>query len=100
MSFFDNSALIGDWLDVKDFKDINNINFRLEKNGKTVQNSNSSNMIWKIDELISNASKFFTIKIGDILFTGTPDGVGKVFENDVLDGFIEEKKVFSVKIKK
>ena len=96
---FDNSALIGDWLDVKDFKDINNINFRLEKNGKIVQNSNSSNMIWKIDELISNASKFFTIKIGDILFTGTPDGVGKVFENDVLNGFIEEKKVFSIKIK-
>jgi 2-keto-4-pentenoate hydratase/2-oxohepta-3-ene-1,7-dioic acid hydratase in catechol pathway len=56
-------------------------------------------MIWKIDELISNASKFFTIKIGDILFTGTPDGVGKVFENDVLNGFIEEKKVFTIKIK-
>ena len=96
---FDNSALIGDWLSVDMFHDLNNINFRLEKNGKIVQNSNSSNMIWKIDELISAASTFFTIKIGDIMFTGTPEGVGKVSENDLLEGYIDEKKVFSVKVK-
>ena len=91
--------MIGDWLSVDMFQDLNNINFRLEKNGKIVQNSNSSNMIWKIDELISAASTFFTIKIGDIMFTGTPEGVGKVSENDLLEGYIDEKKVFSVKVK-
>lgn len=96
---FDNSAMIGDWLSVDLFDDINNINFRLEKNGEIVQKSNSSNMIWKIDQLISKASTFFTIKIGDIMFTGTPEGVGKVVENDLLEGYIDDKKVFSVRVK-
>ena len=95
---FDNSALIGDWKSIKTF-DLDNINFRLEKNGKIVQQSNSKNMIWKIDELIAYASKYFTIKIGDIMFTGTPEGVGVVSEDDVLDGFLGNEKVFSVKIK-
>jgi 2-keto-4-pentenoate hydratase/2-oxohepta-3-ene-1,7-dioic acid hydratase in catechol pathway len=96
---FDNSAMIGDWLNVDLFDDIDNINFRLEKNGEIVQKSNSSNMIWKIDQLISKASTFFTIKIGDIMFTGTPEGVGKVVENDLLEGYIDDKKVFSVRVK-
>ena len=95
---FDNSALIGDWKSIKTY-DLDNINFRLEKNGKIVQQSNSKNMIWKIDELIAYASKYFTIKIGDIMFTGTPEGVGVVSEDDVLVGFLGEEKVFSVKIK-
>ena len=96
---FDNSAMIGDWLSVDLFDDIDNINFRLEKNGEIVQKSNSSNMIWKIDQLISKASTFFTIKIGDIMFTGTPEGVGRVVENDILEGYIDDKKVFSVVVK-
>ena len=96
---FDSSALIGEWIDVNEFKDISNINFRLVKNGEIVQKSSSANMIWKIDTLISSVSKFFTIKIGDILFTGTPDGVGEVNKDDVFEGFIENKKVFSIKIK-
>ena len=95
---FDNSALIGDWKSIKTY-DLDNINFRLEKNGKIVQQSNSKNMIWKIDELIAYASKYFTIKIGDIMFTGTPEGVGVVSEDDVLEGFLSDEKVFSVKIK-
>ena len=95
---FDNSALIGDWKSIKNY-DLNNINFRLEKNGKIVQQSNSKNMIWKIDELIAYASKYFTIKIGDIMFTGTPEGVGVVSEDDLLEGFLGNEKVFSVKIK-
>ena len=95
---FDNSALIGDWKNIKTY-DLDNINFRLEKNGKIVQQSNSKNMIWKIDELIAYASKYFTIKIGDIMFTGTPEGVGVVSEDDVLEGFLGDEKVFSVKIK-
>ena len=96
---FDNSAMIGDWLSIDLFDDIDNINFRLEKNGEIVQKSNSSNMIWKIDQLISKASTFFTIKIGDVMFTGTPEGVGKVVENDLLEGYIDDKKVFSVRVK-
>ena len=95
---FDNSALIGDWKSIKTY-DLDNINFRLEKNGKIVQQSNSKNMIWKLDELIAYASKYFTIKIGDIMFTGTPEGVGVVSEDDVLEGFLGDEKVFSVKIK-
>ena len=95
---FDNSALIGDWKSIKTY-DLDNINFRLEKNGKIVQQSNSKNMIWKIDELIAYASKYFTIKIGDIMFTGTPEGVGVVSEDDVLEGCLGDEKVFSVKIK-
>ena len=95
---FDNSALIGDWKSIEDY-DLYNINFRLEKNGEIVQQSNSKNMIWKIDELISYASKYFTIKIGDIMFTGTPEGVGLVSVDDILEGFLQDKKVFSVKIK-
>ena len=95
---FDNSALIGDWKSIKTY-DLDNMNFRLEKNGKIVQQSNSKNMIWKIDELIAYASRYFTIKIGDIMFTGTPEGVGVVSEDDVLEGFLGDEKVFSVKIK-
>ena len=95
---FDNSALIVDWKSIKNY-DLDNINFRLEKNGKIVQQSNSKNMIWKIDELIAYASKYFTIKIGDIMFTGTPEGVGVVSEDDFLEGFLGDEKVFSVKIK-
>ena len=95
---FDNSALIGDWKNIKTY-DLDNINFRLEKNGKIVQQSNSKNMIWKIDELIAYASKYFTIKIGDIMFTGTPEGVGVVSEDDILEGFLGNEKVLSIKIK-
>ena len=96
---FDNSAVIGDWIDLNNFQDINNINFCLKLNNEIVQSSNSSNMIWKIDDLVTEVSNYFTLKIGDILFTGTPEGVGKVSIGDVLDGFLEEKKVFSIKKK-
>lgn len=96
---FDNSAVVGDWIDVNNFQDINDINFCLKLNNQIVQSSNSSNMIWKIDELVAEVSNYFTLKIGDILFTGTPEGVGKVSIGDVLDGFLEKKKVFSIKIK-
>ena len=96
---FDNSAVVGDWIDVNNFKDINDINFCLKLNNEIVQSSNSSNMIWKIDDLVTEVSNYFTLKIGDILFTGPPEGVGKVSIGDVLDGFLEEKKVFSIKIK-
>ena len=96
---FDGSAVIGNWLNKKEFEDINNINFSLEKNGILVQQGNTSYMLWKIDEIIEYVSKYFTLKIGDIIFTGTPAGVGKVEPEDVLTGFIEDKQMLSVTIK-
>ena len=96
---FDGSALIGEWFDKSNFEDINKLDFHLLKNGIVTQSGNSSQMIWKIDELISEISKFFTLKIGDIIFTGTPEGVGDVKEDDLLEGFLMNEKVFSIKIK-
>ena len=96
---FDGSALIGKWINKSEIPDLNNINFNLEKNGNIVQVGNTSKMLWNIDELISEISKYFTLKIGDIIFTGTPDGVGRVDENDILVGRINEKECFSIKIK-
>ena len=96
---FDGSALIGNWINKSEIPDLNNINFNLEKNGNIVQLGNTSKMLWNIDELISEISKYFTLKIGDIIFTGTPDGVGRVDENDILVGRINEKECFSIKIK-
>ena len=78
---------------------MNNLKFSLNKNGKIVQSGNTFNMLWNIDELISEISKFFTLKIGDVIFTGTPSGVGKVNENDLFEGFINEKQFFSIKSK-
>jgi|TARA_B110000914_G_scaffold73233_1_gene64176 2-keto-4-pentenoate hydratase/2-oxohepta-3-ene-1,7-dioic acid hydratase in catechol pathway len=96
---FDGSALIGKWVNKNEFNDLNNLNFFLKKNGTIVQFGNTSNMLWFIDELISEVSKFFTLKIGDVIFTGTPSGVGKVSENDLFEGFINEKQFFSIKSK-
>ena len=95
---FDGAAVVGSFLSKSDFKDINDINFRLEKNDEVQQRGNTSSMLWKIDTLIEYISKYFTLKIGDIIFTGTPSGVAKVDSNDILKGFIEEKEVFSIKM--
>ena len=96
---FDGSALIGNWINKKNIDNLNNLEFRLTKNGDIVQKGNTSKMLWKIDKLISEISKFFTLKIGDIIFTGTPSGVGRVNENDKLVGYINDKECFSIKIK-
>ena len=96
---FDGAAVVGKFLSKNDFKNIDDINFRLEKNDKVQQKGNTSLMLWKIDTLIEYISKYFTLKIGDIIFTGTPSGVTKVNPNDILKGFIEEKEIFSIKIK-
>ena len=96
---FDGSAVIGKFLPKSNFENIDNIDFRLERNDKQQQIGNTSLMLWKIDELIEYISKYFTLKIGDVIFTGTPSGVAKVFPNDTLTGFIEDTKVFSVKVK-
>ena len=96
---FDGSCFISKWINKSEFNDVNNLNFKLSKNGKTVQKTNSKLMLWKIDELISYISKFFTLKIGDVIFTGTPAGVGKVSIGDNLEGFIEDNKIFNLNIK-
>jgi 2-keto-4-pentenoate hydratase/2-oxohepta-3-ene-1,7-dioic acid hydratase in catechol pathway len=97
---FDGAAVIGEkWLTKDSVADINMLNFSLEKNGETVQKSNTELMLWKIDELIAYVSQFFTLKIGDIIFTGTPAGVGKVSPEDRLTGFIEDKQIFSIQTK-
>jgi len=96
---FDNSAVIGNFIPVAELDDIQSINFRLDLNGKTVQNGNSADMIFPINELIAYVSRFFTIKIGDILFTGTPVGVGKVAIGDRLEGYIFDKKMFDFTVK-
>ncbi len=97
---FDGAAVVGEkWLTKDSIADINMLNFSLEKNGQTVQKGNTALMLWKIDELIAYISQFFTLKIGDIIFTGTPAGVGKVAVNDRLTGFIEEQQIFSIQTK-
>ena len=96
---FDNSCLVGDFISVDKLKDLSKIDFSLKKNNKLVQSGNSSNMLWKIDELISYVSQYFTLKIGDLIFTGTPAGVSKVISEDILEGFIDSTKMFSLKIK-
>ena len=96
---FDNSAVIGNFLPVTELGDVQNIQFRLDLNGKTVQNGNSSDMIFQINELVAYVSRFFTLKIGDLLFTGTPVGVGKVEVGDRLEGYIFNNKMFDFLIK-
>jgi len=96
---FDGSAVIGDFYPKNDYDSLENMEFKLVKNGEIVQLGNTSHMIWKIDELIAHISQFFTLKKGDIIFTGTPEGVSAVKPNDILEGFIEDKKSFRIQVK-
>lgn len=96
---FDGSAVIGEFVSKTNFVDVQNISFSLYKNENKVQSGNTSLMLWKIDELIAHISEYFTLKIGDIIFTGTPAGVGQVKPNDILIGKIEDQTMFEVKIK-
>ncbi|MEW4922964.1 fumarylacetoacetate hydrolase family protein [Algibacter sp. 2305UL17-15] len=96
---FDGAAVIGQWISKKEVTDVNQIEFSLKKNDEIVQKGNTSHMLWKIDELIEYVSKYFTLKIGDIIFTGTPAGVGRVVANDKLSGYIGNKELFSITIK-
>ena len=96
---FDGSAKISNEFIKKNDLILNNIDFSLKLNKKIVQNGNSSDMIFSFDKIISYVSKFFTLKIGDIIFTGTPPGVGRIKKNDILEGFLNRKKILEVKIK-
>lgn len=96
---FDGSAVVGKWVPKTNFQDLNNISFSLKRNDELVQSGNTQNMLWRIDELIAYVSQFFTLKIGDIIFTGTPAGVGPVQADDMLTGFIENEEFFKIKVK-
>lgn len=96
---FDGAAVIGNWVPKTKFKDLNELNFKLLKNGEVVQSGNTNLMLWKIDEIIAYVSTFFMLKKGDVIFTGTPAGVGKVNANDYLTGSLENEELFTVKIK-
>lgn len=96
---FDGAAVVGDWVNKSELPHIDELQFEMTKNGTVVQQSSSALMLWKVDELIAYVSQFFTLKIGDIIFTGTPAGVGPVVENDVLEGSLEGRQLFSIKVK-
>ncbi len=96
---FDNSAAVGKFIDVKPETNRKNIIFSLTKNKEIVQQGNSDNMIFSIDALISNISNYFSLNIGDLIFTGTPAGVGECVVGDVLDGFLDKEHLLSVEVK-
>lgn len=96
---FDQSAAVGTFIPREEIGLLQELNFRLDINGETVQQGNSREMIYSIDRIIAFISRFFTLKIGDLIFTGTPAGVGPVKINDHLQGFIEERKVLDFRVK-
>lgn len=96
---FDGSAVMSQFIDKEEFDNLNNLDFHLDLNGKTVQSGNSSEMIFTIDKIISYVSQFMTLKMGDVIYTGTPKGVGKVAINDRLEGWIGERKLLNFRVK-
>jgi len=96
---FDGAAAIGEWISIDKFRDIQAIHFHLDINGKTVQEGCSSDMLFRVDEIIEYISSFFTLKTGDILYTGTPVGVGPVNIDDHLEGWLEDRKVMEFNVK-
>ena len=97
---FDGSAAVSRFFKLKDLKkSISNIDFHLDINGKTVQKGNTENMLFPVDELIAHVSKYFTLKTGDLIFTGTPSGVGKVHRDDLLELYLEGERIFYFNVK-
>ena len=94
---FDGSAVVSDFIS-KEKYDLTNLGFSLSKNNEKVQEGNTGEMIFSPDDIIAFASQYFTLRVGDLIFTGTPKGVGKVSENDLLEAYLEDKKLFSLKI--
>jgi 2-keto-4-pentenoate hydratase/2-oxohepta-3-ene-1,7-dioic acid hydratase in catechol pathway len=96
---WDNSAVVGTWVDINPQLQKNNINFCLYKNKELVQNGNTNLMLFNFDQIVSNISNYFSLNIGDLIFTGTPAGVGECVVGDVLEGFIENDSLFELEIK-
>jgi len=95
---FDHSAPLGEWVDLGG-RDIQNLNLELKKNGETVQQGNTNYMLFSVDRLIAEVSKYFTLKIGDLLFTGTPAGVSKVERNDRLEAYLDGERLLALNVK-
>jgi 2-keto-4-pentenoate hydratase/2-oxohepta-3-ene-1,7-dioic acid hydratase in catechol pathway len=96
---FDQSAVIGEWIKVEELPDRENINFELNLNGVNVQKGLSANMIFSIERILEDASQYFTLNIGDLIFTGTPAGVGECQTGDRLEGLLEGEKLLDFEIK-
>ena len=96
---FDGRAALGDWVSIEKFRDIQAVHFHLDINGNTVQEGCTSDMLYRVDQLIAYISQYFTLKTGDILYTGTPAGVGPVHIDDHLEGYIEDRKVLEFNCK-
>jgi len=96
---WDNSAVVGTWIDINPQIQKNNINFCLYKNKELVQNGNTNLMLFNFDQIVSNISNYFSLNIGDLIFTGTPAGVGECVVGDILEGFIENDSLFELEVK-
>ena len=96
---FDGAAALGEWVRKEKFRDVQAMHFHLDINGKTVQEGRTSDMIFSIDHIVSYISQFFTLKTGDIIYTGTPVGVGPVHIDDHLEGYVEDRKVLEFNCK-
>lgn len=96
---FDQSAPVSKWIQLYELKNRSNIHFHLDLNGKTVQNGDSGDMIFSFDKIIVYISKFITLKMGDLIFTGTPAGVGPVKIGDHLEGYLEDRKMLDFNVR-
>lgn len=96
---FDGSAVLGDFVPLKELGDVQNLELKLDINGKTVQNGCTADMIFAVDTVIEYASRFFTLKTGDLIYTGTPAGVGPLFKEDHLEAYLAGKKLLDLRIK-
>lgn len=96
---FDNSAAVGKFIDITPAFNKKGIRFSLNKNGETVQNGNSDDMLFSFDSLVSHISNYFSLNIGDLIFTGTPAGVGELVVGDELEGFLGQEKLLSLVVK-
>lgn len=96
---WDNSAVIGKWVNLTDIKNKKDISFKLLKNKETVQEGNSNNMVFNFDSIVANISNYFSVNIGDLIFTGTPAGVGECVVGDELEGYMDDTQMFAIEIK-
>lgn len=96
---FDNSAVIGTFIPLEEAGNANQLSFHLDMNGKTVQQGNTADMLFSVDQIIAYVSRFFTLKIGDLIYTGTPVGVGPVSIGDHLEGYLGERKLLDFHVR-
>ena len=96
---FDNSVVIGTFIPLEKAGNVNQLSFHLDMNGKTVQQGNTADMLFSVDQIIAYVSRFFTLKIGDLIYTGTPVGVGPVSIGDHLEGYLGERKLLDFHVR-